>query len=119
MKIEGEIAFDNLNSRKISIADHILVGVKLFIENFTTNIDLSFAKSIEGNPNIIIQLKKVIEFDFHYDEDTYYIEDYKIFYNNESNEFYLSLDPDYMIIEKSQNDCGIIKAKGISVITTN
>jgi hypothetical protein len=117
MELKGVIGIEYLKNGKVKIRDKVLVGIKLSKETTITNIELLFADGEIAVANVIIELKDVKLFDFYYDEDTHCIVDYKIFYDETNDEYYLSLDPDDSIIDKSVDDRGIIKAKDFTIKT--
>lgn len=113
-KIIENNAYNILKEKGELILNSVLINININHENYYTDATLSFKKNENDiKANVIINLKKVKVFNFYYDDNIYYIVDYKII--NESNEYYLSLDPDNSIDEKSNSDCGVIIFESLEV----
>jgi len=116
MEYKGLDGIDYLSNSKHTIRDKVLVGIRLYIEEHITNIELKFSDEAYSDPSIVVELKNVKLFDFIHDEDRYNIEDYKLLYDEKKDEYYLSLDPyDYPALGGNDEDGGVITAKEIIV----
>lgn len=101
-----------INEANANLIDEIylrdLVLLKLELDcSKTRNVSLFFGSN-NNEQRVILKFNNFSKFDFFIDDDIYYIEDYKLFYDQNSKSFYLSIDPDRDINEKTDTDCGVI-----------
>lgn len=94
--------------KELPLIDKILVGFQFNSNSIEKNVELYFSREIDERHSLVLVLKKVTLFDMYIDDDVYYISDYKLLFREESNDFYLSLDPDNSKADETDTDKGLI-----------
>jgi hypothetical protein len=113
MEIKGYQAIEYLNSKK-SLLNSVITEIKIYFE-----VNLKVCLNIEAkNMTFNVLFEEVKELSFYHNDNYlfYNVENYKLIYSNNEDEFYLSLDP----YDDDQNinslDKDFIRAKKLIVI---
>ncbi len=93
--------------RDFPLIDKILSGFTLRTNSNEIIAELFISGKIDS-PKLTLRLDGVTSFDVYVDTNIYYISDYKLFFDNDKGEYYLSLDPDNSTIDINPNDRGVI-----------
>jgi hypothetical protein len=111
----NEEAFQMLMSPKSRIIDKFIQEIKFFYENYVPCIKLSFSQHNGEGITYELEFKALIQYDLYFEEyGPGYLEDYKLIILD-NGLYYFSLDPDNAVAERSENDCGIIISKAITL----
>lgn len=113
MEINGIEAISFLNN-DLRIIDSIVNSIRIYENSGILNVSIIFSKN---STKYNMCFEDVIEYSFYHSQDYifYNIENYKLQFNKDKAEYYLSLDPFELTKEPHIKDQDIVRARKIFV----
>lgn len=122
MNSSNSFAYELLKSEKVVIRDALISSVHFELKKGIMNasIELNKKSNAIDLEKILIKCIDIIKMDYWvFNDDPAYLEDYKLFYNSNFKEYYLSLDPDNSVKNIIDTDCNILIFKKLSLFVAN